>query len=466
MGARVLIVKVEFSEGEAEVYSVPLSLVEGERAENLLVDAPERRDADLPPRRQRGDRGGADRSRGLPRPPRRHARPEDARGLVGRTARGQADPALRAALNGQEPPEPSIFRAEQSNTSVIFGQSLIMKFFRKVEAGVNPDLELGLFLGERSPYANTPAVAGSLEYSGDGAHPATLAIVHEFVPNEGDAWQYTLDALGRFYEQALTEGVQQGVPAPDAQAGDLIARALAPIPEAVGALVGSYIQSAELLGTRVGRAARGARRRHDGRRLHAGAVHAPLPALGLPVDAEPDRRGRCSCCAAELPSLDGRARDDAEALLAGEADLLARFARCGRPARRQAHPLSRRPPPRPGALHRPRLRDHRLRGRAGAQPERPPRQAQAPPRRRGLLRSFHYASYASLLDQSARGLIEPESDAAHDLEAWGARGSTRSARPSSAPTSPRPTARSGFPRVARTSRCCSTPHSWRRRSTS
>ncbi len=216
MGARVLIVKVEFTEGEAETYSVPLSLVEGERAENLLVDAPR---SVVTRMFRRGD--SAVIAEGLIDPEVCRAFLDVMRGRrtlkgsAGGRLAGKPTPALRAALNGAEPPEPSIFRAEQSNTSVMFGQSLIMKFFRKVESGVNPDLELGLFLGERSPYDNTPSVAGSLEYSADGAAPATLAIVHEFVPNEGDAWQYTLDALGRFYEQALTERVQQGLAPPD-----------------------------------------------------------------------------------------------------------------------------------------------------------------------------------------------------------------------------------------------------------
>ena len=98
---------------------------------------------------------------------------------------------------------------------MLFGQSLILKLFRRVEPGVNPDLELGRFLGDRTTFENTPAVAGSLEYERNGGEPSTLAVLHEFVANEGDAWQYTLDALSRFYEWVVTERIQNGEPPPE-----------------------------------------------------------------------------------------------------------------------------------------------------------------------------------------------------------------------------------------------------------
>ena len=468
MGARVLIVKVEFGDGEAEIYSVPLALVEGERAENLLVDAPRSVVTRI---YRRGD--SAVIAEGLTDPEVCRAFLDVIRGRRtlkgssgGRLA-GRPTPVLRASLGGQEPPEPSIFRAEQSNTSVIFGQSLIMKFFRKVESGVNPDLELGIFLGERSPYANTPSVAGSLEYSGDGIHPATLAIVHEFVPNEGDAWQYTLDALGRFYEQALTEGVQQGIPAPDGQAGELIERALAPIPEAVGALVGSYIQSAQLLGTRVAElhAALAADTMDDGFTPEPFTPHYQRSVYqsmrNLTARATQMLRG-------ELPSLDGRARDDAEALLADEQDLLSRFSRL------TAGPLNAKRIRCHGDLHLGQVlftgRDFMIIDFEG-EPARSlsDRRVKRSPLRdvAGLLRSFRYASYASLLDQSARGLIEPDSDAARHLETWGRSWSDAVGAAFLGSYLAASDGAEWMPsRAARTWSCCSTPRCWRRRSTS
>ena len=341
------------------------------------------------------------------------------RGTAGGRLAGRPTPALRAALNGELPPEPSIFRAEQSNTSVFFGQTLIMKLFRRVETGVNPDLELGLYLGERSAFANTPPVAGSLEYTAEGGTPATLAIIHGFVPNEGDAWQYTLDVLGRFYERALTERVQVGAAPPDGPGSSLIDRALASIPEETDELVGSYIQSAQLLGTRVSQ-------------LHSALAADSLDAAFTPEPFTPHYQRSVyqsmrnltaralQLLTAALPDLEGRAREDADALLGAESALLARFARL------TAGPLAAKRIRCHGDLHLGQVlftgRDFVIIDFEG-EPARSlsDRRVKRSPLRdvAGLLRSFHYATFAALLDQSARGLVDLDSDAARDLERWG-----------------------------------------------
>ncbi len=85
--------------------------------------------------------------------------------------------------------------AEQSNTSVVFDESIVLKVFRRLEAGVNPELELLRFLTTRE-FEGIPALHGWAAYIG---HPleATLAILQEFVPSEGDGWDVALDMLGR-----------------------------------------------------------------------------------------------------------------------------------------------------------------------------------------------------------------------------------------------------------------------------
>jgi predicted trehalose synthase len=60
--------------------------------------------------------------------------------------------------------QPKPVRAEQSNTSVIYGSHLILKFFRRIQEGVNPDLEIGKFLTEKTTFSNVPPLAGWLEY--------------------------------------------------------------------------------------------------------------------------------------------------------------------------------------------------------------------------------------------------------------------------------------------------------------
>lgn len=90
--------------------------------------------------------------------------------------------------------ESSVSRAEQSNTSIIFGDQFILKLFRKIEPGTNPDVEIGAFLTEHG-FKHTPAVLGTLEYRSKGGHAYSAGILQQFVRNQGDAWKYTLDSL-------------------------------------------------------------------------------------------------------------------------------------------------------------------------------------------------------------------------------------------------------------------------------
>ena len=85
-------------------------------------------------------------------------------------------------------------RVEQSNTSVVIGERLILKLYRLLEPGDNPDLEVSAFLTDAG-FADTPAVAGSMDYAADGDEPAAAAMLQAFVPSTGDAWAAMLHAL-------------------------------------------------------------------------------------------------------------------------------------------------------------------------------------------------------------------------------------------------------------------------------
>jgi maltokinase len=86
-------------------------------------------------------------------------------------------------------------RVEQSNTSVVLDDRLILKLYRLLEPGVNPDLEISTFLTDAG-FADTPAVAGSMTWVPDGGGPtAAAAMLQAFVPSTGDAWAAMLDAL-------------------------------------------------------------------------------------------------------------------------------------------------------------------------------------------------------------------------------------------------------------------------------
>jgi trehalose synthase-fused probable maltokinase len=84
--------------------------------------------------------------------------------------------------------------AEQSNTSVVFGDALALKLYRRVEAGINPELELTRFLTERE-FESIPALAGWFGYTGR-LMEATLGVLQEFLPSGRDGWELALDELG------------------------------------------------------------------------------------------------------------------------------------------------------------------------------------------------------------------------------------------------------------------------------
>ncbi|HYP08245.1 MAG TPA: maltose alpha-D-glucosyltransferase [Bryobacteraceae bacterium] len=155
---------------------------------------------------------------------------------------------FRGIWGGRHPNlQPRISQAEQSNSSIIYGDRFILKLFRKVESGMNPDIEISQFL-TAVKFTQTPALAGYLEYRRDNGESVQLAILQGFVQNHGDAWNYTLDALGRFFERALASTEPHPALGP-AEQHPLVLMTQEP-PMRVNDLVGEYLDRARLLGLR------------------------------------------------------------------------------------------------------------------------------------------------------------------------------------------------------------------------
>ena len=98
---------------------------------------------------------------------------------------------------------PRAIKAEQSNSSIAYGDRLMLKFFRRLEEGLNPDLEMSSFLTGKAHYRHTPQLLGALEYSTGKGRRMTQGILQAFVPNQGDAWQYTMNSISSFYDDAV-----------------------------------------------------------------------------------------------------------------------------------------------------------------------------------------------------------------------------------------------------------------------
>ncbi|PTX41663.1 maltose alpha-D-glucosyltransferase/alpha-amylase [Christiangramia gaetbulicola] len=84
---------------------------------------------------------------------------------------------------------------EQSNTSIIYNEKFVMKFFRRIYTSKNPDYEISRFLTEKSNFKNTPAYVGSINLALDNGDTITLSLMQDLLENEGDAWKYMLQEL-------------------------------------------------------------------------------------------------------------------------------------------------------------------------------------------------------------------------------------------------------------------------------
>ncbi len=112
-------------------------------------------------------------------------------------------------------------KGSSSNTLVTVGERLILKGYRRVRTGINPELEMGLYLTEVVKYPNCASVAGVLEYIGNDGQSKLLALLHAYVTNQGDGWTYALEYLRRHLEQYRTAPATDEPPV-DAHAAFLI----------------------------------------------------------------------------------------------------------------------------------------------------------------------------------------------------------------------------------------------------
>jgi maltose alpha-D-glucosyltransferase/alpha-amylase len=248
----IVFVKVEQEQASADTYALTVGFATGSRAEELRRDRPYAVLAELEVLGRKETTAGV-LFEALENTEFCQALLRSIRGR--RKLRGSAGQLISTPtrafreLRGPEevPLPPSVLRAEQSNTSVIYGDRLVLKMFRRISEGLNPDLEVGRFLTERARLRQIPAVAGSLEYQTAQGEPATLGILQAYVVNEGDAWSYTLDQVEQYLERALTRRSDAGeLFVPRGNPLDLIGHELPPL----AGEMGTYLETARLLGQR------------------------------------------------------------------------------------------------------------------------------------------------------------------------------------------------------------------------
>ena len=245
----LVLLEVQFQDGQSDVYLMPLASTFGDAAEELRRAAPAAIIAPIVSEKESGllcdgafDDPTCQELLSLIR---------NGREFKGRSARIQGIPGKAFAdLLGESIVPLQVRRgsAEQSNTSILYGDRFILKLFRRQEPGLNPDAEIGRYLTENTTFNRIPPFAGSIEYErgGDG-QPATLAMLQSLVANEGDGWKWTLEELDRYFETCAP------LPLPEtlrAQMDSPLELSKHPPPQLARDHVGIYLDSAATLGRR------------------------------------------------------------------------------------------------------------------------------------------------------------------------------------------------------------------------
>ncbi|MBD3334697.1 MAG: maltose alpha-D-glucosyltransferase, partial [Candidatus Eisenbacteria bacterium] len=250
---RHLLIDVEYTDGEPELYQLMVAFAAGDEAEGMIQDRPGAVVARL------ADRGGEDRGilydalwnpdfcRFLLNSIGRRRRFKGRRGQVGFTP---SQSFRRLGGLAEETAPPMVVGVEQSNTSVIYADRFILKFYRRLQEGENPDLEISRFLTDKAGFTHTPHLAGAVHYRRARNPSLTLGMLQSYVRNQGDAWTHTLDDLNRYFERIVairTEVRTEDLPQPgDSIKGAWDEDSLGRAKE----LIGPYLEDALLLGRR------------------------------------------------------------------------------------------------------------------------------------------------------------------------------------------------------------------------
>ncbi len=321
--------------------------------------------------------------------------------------------------------------AEQSNTSILYEGKLIMKLFRRLQPGENPDTEIGRFLTEVAHFPRIAPFLGDIRSiaqngSGSGENGAgeatTIAMLQGLVQNEGDGWQWSLDELSRYYDSCST------CPAPKDQGSFPSFTSDDPTPELAREHAGLYLEGAALLGRRTAEMHLALATPTENRAFRAEvftvedlAADASRIEAQITRSLEALRRGMSNLPGGGTETSDVESTSDTAAfILSQRRELLAR-----------ARVLTTVPPEKAGQ----RIRIHgdyhlgqTLRAKADfvildfeGEPARPlvERRAKQSPLKdvAGMLRSFSYAAYAGLNAYTQRRPSNNPNDA-RALEAW------------------------------------------------
>ncbi|HEU0005846.1 MAG TPA: maltose alpha-D-glucosyltransferase, partial [Terriglobia bacterium] len=244
------LMRVAFSGGDSETYALPCTFAAPEQSEKIYKSSPDAVLVDLV--RKNKDKAGILYDATVER--------SFCQILVevigqGRNFRGVAGELVGtrtqaySRVHGEAPlAEAGAFavKAESGKTSIVCGGQFTLRIFRRIAAGLQPDLEMFSFL-EKVSFSHIAEVGGSMQYHNRDGERLTLALLQSCVANEEDGWRHVRDILGRYYERVLVQPPEVLPPLPRQT---LLELTEAELPPPVHDLVGTYLEVARLLGQR------------------------------------------------------------------------------------------------------------------------------------------------------------------------------------------------------------------------
>jgi starch synthase (maltosyl-transferring) len=240
----ITIVEAVYLDGGREYYQLPLTLVSSEEAAEIGRQRPESRVARLSTGEWLCDAIMDD---------------EVCRLLADLAHRGGTIPAcfgeIVAEAIGHEAPDAMSSSASikrlpgtHSNSAVILGNQHLLKIFRRLEKGLNPDVEIGRFLAEADSDVGVPPLSGVIDYRATSGVRSTLTILQRFVPSEATGWDYALESLTAYFERARAAAARGEHP--PLSETPLLQLASEPIPDGAMQLVGDFAKTADAIGRR------------------------------------------------------------------------------------------------------------------------------------------------------------------------------------------------------------------------
>ena len=244
-GARLAFVHLEYMDADSETYLMPLAVATGPEAEQLAAERPEALIAELTGGDDPAYLYDATYTPGLPQE--LMAIASGRRRVSGRHHTIASTPVKgsRGLRNLVADAPVRVGTAEQTNTSILFGDDLIMKLFRKVEPGPNPEVEVGRFLTEGKGFTHTPRARG-LVTAIHGREESALAFVQAFVPSQSNLFDHTFHGAVLMLEQMLASGNEVQAPPRLRHPLDVSDEEI----DQAGDLIGAYAVEARLLGKR------------------------------------------------------------------------------------------------------------------------------------------------------------------------------------------------------------------------